>query len=304
MPSLKEVKSRISSVTSTQQITKAMKMVAAAKLRKSQDRILLMRPFAQKLNYLLKNLASASADGGEWYNVVREEKRILLIVITSDRGLCGGFNSSVTKFANRLIQDNYSAQAKAGNVTVLPVGKKGLEHFSKRNVKVIDSFWNVFQNLSFERVAEVGDFVIDSYKRAEFDKVEIVYNEFKNVATQILRGEQMLPVMAPKPRSAEAGLAKAMQEKKVQDVDYIYQPDRQEIIDGLIPKSLKVQLYKAVLDSNAAENGARMTAMDKATENAGELLKDLKLTYNRTRQAAITKEILEIVAGAEALKST
>jgi len=156
---------------------------------------------------------------------------------------------------------------------------------------VIDKFWTVFGTLSFERVAEIGDFVIDAYKKGEYDKVEIVYNEFKNVATQILRTEQMLPVVAPK------------QEKKGQDVDYIYQPDREEIISGLIPKSLKTQLYKAVLDSNAAENGARMTAMDKATENAGELLKDLKLTYNRTRQAAITKEILEIVAGAEALKS-
>ncbi|MEI9919570.1 MAG: ATP synthase F1 subunit gamma [Bacteroidota bacterium] len=292
MPSLKEVKSRISSVMSTQQITKAMKMVAAAKLRKSQDRILMMRPFAQKLNYLLKNLSSASGDGVEWYNVVREEKKILVVIITSDRGLCGGFNSSVTKAANRLIQDSYSAQAKVGNVTVLPIGKKGYEYFSKRNVKVIDSFVSVFQNLSFERVAEVGEYIIDAYKKAEYDKVEIVYNEFKNVATQILRTEQMLPVITPK------------QDKKTQEVDYIYQPDRQEIIDGLIPKSLKMQLYKAVLDSNAAENGARMTAMDKATENAGDLLKDLKLTYNRTRQAAITKEILEIVAGAEALKSS
>lgn len=292
MPSLKEVKSRISSVISTQQITKAMKMVAAAKLRKSQDRIMMMRPFAQKLNYLLKNLSSASSEGLEWYNAVREEKKILLVVITSDRGLCGGFNSSVIKNTNRVIQENYPAQLKAGNVTVLPIGKKGFEYFSKRNVKVVDSFWNVFQNLSFERVAAVGDFIIDAYKKGDYDKVEIVYNEFKNVATQILRTEQMLPVITPR------------QEKKGQDVDYIYQPDREEIISGLIPKSLKMQLYKAVLDSNAAENGARMTAMDKATENAGELLKDLKLTYNRTRQAAITKEILEIVAGAEALKSS
>lgn len=277
---------------STQQITKAMKMVAAAKLRKSQDRILLMRPFAQKLNYLLKNLSSASSDGVEWYNVEREAKKILIVTITSDRGLCGGFNSSVTKLGNRLIQETYGTQMKAGNVTVLPIGKKGLEYFQKKNVKVIDSFWNVFQNLSFERVAEVGDYIIDAYKKGEYDKVEIVYNEFKNVATQILRTEQMLPVLTPKA------------DKKVQEVDYIYQPNREEIIEGLIPKSLKMQLYKAVLDSNAAENGARMTAMDKATDNAGELLKDLKLTYNRTRQAAITKEILEIVAGAEALKSS
>jgi F-type H+-transporting ATPase subunit gamma len=291
MPSLKEVKSRISSVMSTQQITKAMKMVAAAKLRKSQDRIIMMRPFAQKLSYLLKNLSSASADGSEWYNAVREEKKILIISVTSDRGLCGGFNSSVFKVTNRVIQENYASQLRAGNVTVLPIGKKGYEYFSKRNVKVIDAFWNVFGNLSFTRVAEIGDFVINAYKKGDYDKVEIVYNEFKNVATQLLRTEQMLPIVTPK------------QDKKAEEVDYIYQPDREEIISGLIPKSLKMQLYKAVLDSNAAENGARMTAMDKATENAGELLKDLKLTYNRTRQAAITKEILEIVAGAEALKS-
>lgn len=277
---------------STQQITKAMKMVAAAKLRKSQDRIMMMRPFAQKLNYLLQNLSSASSDGLDWYNTVREEKKILIVVITSDRGLCGGFNSSAIKAANRLIQDTYLAQLKAGNVTVLPIGKKGYEYFIKRNVRVIDAYSTVFADLSFERVAAVGDYIIDAYRKGEFDKVEIVYNEFKNVATQILRVEQMLPVIAPK-----------VEKKQGQDVDYIYQPDREEIISGLIPKSLKMQLYKAVLDSNAAENGARMTAMDKATENAGELLKDLKLTYNRTRQAAITKEILEIVAGAEALKS-
>ena len=275
---------------STQQITKAMKMVAAAKLRKSQDRIMVMRPFAQKLNYLLKNLSSASSDGLEWYNAVREEKKILIVVITSDRGLCGGFNSSIIKLTNRLIAEKYPAQLKAGNVSVLPIGKKGYEFFSKRSVKVVEGYWNVFQSLSFQRVSEIGDFVIDAFKKAEYDKVEIVYNEFKNVATQILRSEQMLPVITPKA------------EKKAQEIDYIYQPNREEIIDGLIPKSLKMQLYKAVLDSNAAENGARMTAMDKATENAGELLKDLKLTYNRTRQAAITKEILEIVAGAEALK--
>jgi F-type H+-transporting ATPase subunit gamma len=196
------------------------------------------------------------------------------------------------------MQESYNAQLKAGNVTVLPIGKKAFEYFSKRNLKVVDKYWNTLNNLSFERVSEIGDFVIEAYKKGEYDKVEIVYNEFKNVATQILRTEQMLPVLTPKSPSAD-GLG-----RKVQEVDYIYQPNREEIISGLIPKSLKMQLYKAVLDSNAAENGARMTAMDKATENAGELLKDLKLTYNRTRQAAITKEILEIVAGAEALKSS
>lgn len=293
MPSLKEVKNRISSVISTQQITKAMKMVAAAKLRKSQDRIVQMRPFAKKLSYLLKNLSSASADGLDWYNTEREPKKVLIVVVSSDRGLCGGFNSAVLRATSRLIQDQYASQLASGNVSVMPMGKKAYEYFSKRkDIKVVDLFWTAFSHLSFEYAVEVGDYLIKEFKKGEYDKIEIVYNEFKNVATQILQTEQFLPILPSK----EAG--------KGSDVDYIYQPDREEIIAGLIPKSLKVQIYKALLDSNAAENGARMTAMDKATENAGELLKELKLTYNRTRQAAITKEILEIVGGAEALKAS
>jgi F-type H+-transporting ATPase subunit gamma len=292
MPSLKEVKSRITSVMSTQQITKAMKMVAAAKLRKSQDRIVQFRPFAKQLSYLLKNLSSASADGLDWYNSQRIPKKILFVVVSSDRGLCGGFNSTVIKAANRLIQEEYRDQAKAGGITVLPIGKKAYEYFVKRNFNVVQGYWNIFTNLTFERASEAAEFMMDSYRKGEYDKIVVVYNEFKNVATQILRAEQFLPIELPKEKI------------KGHDVDYIYQPNREEIIAGLIPKSLKVQLFKAVLDSNAAENGARMTAMDKATENAGELLKDLRLTYNRTRQAAITKEILEIVAGAEALKGT
>lgn len=292
MPSLKEVKSRITSVISTQQITKAMKMVAAAKLRKSQDRIMQMRPFAKRLSYLLQNLSGAGGEGQNWYNSVREEKNVLIVVVSSDRGLCGSFNSTVIKATVKLIQDKYEAQAKKGNVTILPLGKKGFEFFSKRNVKINDRYWNIFQSLSFDKVSEVATEIMTAFEKGQYDKVEIVYNEFKNVATQILRTEQFLPILPPQ------------QSGKANEVDYIYQPGREEIISGLIPKSLKVQLYKAVLDSNASENGARMTAMDKATENAGELLKDLKLTYNRTRQAAITKEILEIVAGAEALKAS
>ena|SRR5579871_783309 len=291
MPSLKEVKSRITSVVSTQQITKAMKMVAAAKLRKSQERVMQMRPFAQKLTGLLQNLSSAGGDGPTWYSAAREEKKILIVAVSSDRGLCGGFNSSIFKAVIRLIEEKYSAQAKQKNVTVLPIGKKAGEFFAKKNFNVVSDFSLIFHDLSFERVAEAGQFLMDGFQKGDYDKIEVVYNEFKNVATQILRTEQFLPV---KP---------IVKEKSTQEVDYIYQPNQEEIITGLIPKSLKVQLFKAVLDSNAAENGARMTAMDKATENAGELLKDLRLTYNRTRQAAITKEILEIVAGAEALKS-
>ncbi|MFN5168282.1 MAG: ATP synthase F1 subunit gamma [Cyclobacteriaceae bacterium] len=292
MPSLKEVKSRISSVVSTQQITKAMKMVAAAKLRRSQDRIMQMRPFALKLNAVLQNLSAAGNEGDNWYGQIREEKKILIVCISSDRGLCGSFNGTVIKASVRLAMEKYEKQFKAGNVTFLPLGKKVYEYFSKRNYKVIDQYWGLIHSLSFDKSTEVAEFVMNAFRQGEYDKVEIVYNEFKNVATQILRTEQYLPVLPPK------------QQKKGQDANYIYQPTREEIITGIIPKSLKVQLFKAALDSNAAENGARMTAMDKATDNAGELLKDLRLTYNRTRQAAITKEILEIVAGAEALKSS
>lgn len=290
MASLKEVKSRITSVTSTQQITKAMKMVAAAKLRRSQDKIMQMRPFAKKLSYLLQNLSASGNEGQNWYNATREEKKILIVAVTSDRGLCGSFNTTVIKSIVKLIQDNYQTQFNKGQVTILPIGKKAFEFFGKRTYKLKNEYSTVMSALSFERVSEAAEYMMEAFKKGEYDKIEIVYNEFKNVATQILRTEQFLPVIATKA-------------EKVVDTDYIYQPNREEIVIGLIPKSLKVQLFKAVLDSNAAENGARMTAMDKATENAGEMLKDLKLTYNRTRQAAITKEILEIVAGAEALKS-
>jgi F-type H+-transporting ATPase subunit gamma len=292
MASLKEVKSRITSVISTQQITKAMKMVAAAKLRKSQDRITQMRPYAQKLTHLFQNLSAAGQDEQAWYNTKRTEEKILLVVISSDRGLCGSFNSTIIKAVARQIADNYSVQAAKGNVTILPLGKKVFEFFGKRNYKIVSDYWNIFHGLSYDKASEVGDYLMNSFRAGQYDKIEIVYNEFKNVATQILRVEQFLPVVQPK------------KEGKSVETDYIYLPNQEEIVIGMVPKALKIQLFKSILDSNAAENGARMTAMDKATENAGELLKELKLTYNRTRQAAITKEILEIVAGAEALKTS
>lgn len=294
MANLKEVKSRIVSVVSTQQITKAMKMVAAAKLRKAQDKITQMRPYALKLDAILKNLASAQMTGDvdSWYSQVREEKKILIVAISSDRGLCGSFNSSVFKGVLRLIQEDYSRQFAKGNVTVLSMGKKAAEYFSKRKFEVLNQYALIFGHLSFTDVSAAAEFIMDAFRAGKFDKVVVVYNEFKNVATQILRTEQFLPVVFEESKKAPSN-----------PVDYIYQPGQDEIIAQLIPNSLKVKLFKAVLDSNAAENGARMTAMDKATENAGELLKELRLTYNRTRQAAITKEILEIVGGAEALKS-
>jgi len=293
MPSLKEVKSRISSVVSTQQITKAMKMVAAAKLRKSQDRITQMRPFAQKLNAILQNLSSAQTDSDNWYSAKREERKILIVAVSSDRGLCGSFNTNIFKAVNRIIEERYSTQFQKGNVTVLSIGKKAADGFGKRKINTVNDFAGLLSTLTFDQVSKAAEFIMDAFKAGKFDKVEIVYNEFKNVATQIVRVEQFLPILPPAKSSASTS-----------QIDYLYQPEQEEILTGLIPKSLKVQLYKAVLDSNASENGARMTAMDKATENAGELLKQLRLTYNRTRQAAITKEILEIVGGAEALKAS
>lgn len=294
MPSLKEVKNRITSVMSTQQITKAMKMVAAAKLRRSQDRITQIRPFAQKLNAILKNLSAAqsNSDDENWYSIAREEKKVLIVVISSDRGLCGSFNTTVIKGVLRLIDEKYSAQHAKGNVTVLPVGRKATDFFTKRKFQTVTDYATLYSSLTFENVSNAMDYIIEAFKAGKYDKVELVYNEFKNVATQILCTEQLLPIIPAQTT-----------DNNTNQTDYIYLPNQEEIITGLIPKSLKVQFFKALLDSSAAENGARMTAMDKATENAGELLKQLRLSYNRTRQAAITKEILEIVGGAEALKS-
>jgi len=291
MASLKEVKVRITSVMSTQQITKAMKMVAAAKLRKSQERILLMRPYAKKLSSILSNLSGAYYTSGQnWYSAVREEKKILIVAISADRGLCGSFNSNIFKATTKLVQEKYSAQLSKHGVTILPIGKKAFEYFSKRSMPIVGDYWDILRSISFQSVAVIGDYLMETFKKGQYDKVEIVYNEFKNVATQVLQIVQLLPVVPAK-------------HSKASNVDYLFEPSLEEILTGLIPKSLNTILFKALLDSNAAFNGAQMTAMDKATENAGELIKELKLTYNRTRQAAITKEILEIVAGAEALKS-
>jgi F-type H+-transporting ATPase subunit gamma len=292
MPSLKEVKNRITSVISTQQITKAMRMVAASKLRRSQDKIHQIRPFAGKLQGIVSNLtASVGSDNDiDWYTAKRSENRILVVVITSDRGLCGAFNSTVLKAAIKVIQEKYTTQFNKDNVTILPLGKRSLEYFTKRKFSCQDSFWGIFGHLNFENASKAGEHIIETYKTGGYDKVEIVYNEFKNVATQVLRVEQFLPMKLESSSAASAP-------------DYIFEPNAEEVLAGLIPQMLNVQLYRAILESNAAEHAARMTAMDKASENAGELLKELKLVYNRSRQASITKEILEIVGGAEALKS-
>ncbi|QHL87868.1 ATP synthase F1 subunit gamma [Nibribacter ruber] len=295
MASLKEVRNRIVSIGSTQQITKAMKMVAAAKLRRAQDNIIRMRPYAQRLNSILSNVSTVNAESDtNIYSQKRDVQRVLIIVVTSDRGLCGAFNSNVMKAANLLIKEKYSAQEAAGNVEIMAIGKKGHEFFTKRNYTLAGDYTTVFNNLSFERVRVAAEQAMEGFILGQYDRIDLVYNEFKNVATQIVRTEQFLPI----PEKTEEETANNA------NSDYIFEPSKEEIVEQLIPKSLKIQIYKAVLESNASEHGARMTAMDKATENAGELLKQLKLTYNRTRQAAITTEILEIVGGAEALAAS
>lgn len=290
MASLKEVRNRIKSVESTQQITKAMKMVSAAKLRRAQTAIQQMRPYAKKLTQLISNL-NGNAENPELqaYTAEREVNKVLLVVITSDRGLCGGFNSSVTKGVQARIEEAYSSQAQKGNVTLLTIGKKGFEFFSKRNFVVDGTNTQLLQNASFDNVRAVAESVMAQYVAGGYDRVELIYNEFKNAVTQILRFEQYLPILPAASTSTS-------------NVDYIFEPSQDEILTSLVPKSLKLQFFKAVLDSAASEQGARMSAMEKATENAGALLKDLRLSYNRSRQAAITNEILEIVGGAEALK--
>jgi F-type H+-transporting ATPase subunit gamma len=303
MPSLKEVRNRIVSISSTQQITKAMKMVAAAKLRKAQERSIQMRPYSHKLSEILKKIvANAENIGRSEYLDERVPQKVLIVVATSDRGLCGGFNNNSIKAAISLAKDSYGQQLQAGGVTFMCIGKKGRDVLQKRGYQVDNRYTELFTKLTFENVKQAAEDVMASFKNKDYDVVEFVYNEFKNVATQLICTERFLPI-------ALQDVGKAANNKKMDltktdtATDYIFEPTQAEIVAELLPKSLKIQFYKALLESNASEHGARMSAMDKATENAGELLKELKLTYNRSRQAAITKEILEIVGGAEALSS-
>ena len=293
MANLKEVKGRIQSVTSTQQITKAMKMVAAAKLRKAQDRIIQMRPYAEKLSGVMQNVSRAIDNQAldNPYGQDRDVNAVLLVVISSDRGLCGAFNSNIFKYTQNLIADKYSSIEATGNLHILPIGKRAYEYYKKKGYSIIDTYYDLFNSLDFDRVRAAAEYTMKSFISQEFDKIEIIYNEFKNVATQIIRNEQLLPILP----------LDSSKETNIQNIDFIAEPNEAFIFNEIIPKSLKIQFYKGLLESNASEHGARMTAMGQATDNAGELLKELKLTYNRTRQAAITKEILEIVGGAEAL---
>ena len=296
MPSLKEVKNRISSVKSTQQITRAMKMVAASKLRRAQDRLLQMRPYAQKLARILANVsANLSEENTSLYATERETKNVLLVAFSSDRGLCGAFNSNVFRYSRQFITDEYETYERNQRLYVMPIGQKSYEFYEKRGYQVVEGYQDLFADRSFENVRRAATFVMEAFEEGRFDKVILIYNRFKNVAMQEVVAEQLLPIQST-PEETEAEEASTDT-----NIDYIYEPSEEFVVRELIPQSLKIQFYQAYLESNAGEQGARMTAMDKATDNAGELLKELKLTYNRTRQAAITKEILEIVAGADAL---
>lgn len=288
---LKEVRNRIKSVQSTQQITKAMKMVSAAKLRRAQDAITQMRPYAQKLQEMLRNIVSSS-DGNVSMDLATERvvEKVMIIVVTSDRGLCGGYNSNLIKLAKQTILDKYPSQSAKGNVLILPIGKKGFEHFTKNGFKVVDQYWDIFSGLSFDKVQAAAKYAMNSFAAKEVDAIEVIYSEFKNAATQRFISEPFLPVQK---------VAGSDSKKKA---DFIFEPNQEILITELMPKILNTQLYKAVLDANASEHGARMTAMDKASDNANELLKSLKISYNRARQAAITTELTEIVSGAAALQ--
>jgi F-type H+-transporting ATPase subunit gamma len=293
MANLKLIRIRITSVKSTRQITSAMKMVSAAKLRKAQDKIVRLRPYANKLYEILVGLSQSLSDSetDNIYGRVSSPEKVLIVVITSNRGLCGAFNTNVIKETKRVISEKYYEQYKNGNLWLLTIGKKGFDYFRKQKVNMLPEQNNLLSDLTFANVAQVVDQVMNSFTSGEFDRIELIYNQFKNAAVQNLTNELFLPV-----ESVPAGKVKAA------PVDYIYEPGQEEIIKELIPKSLKIQFYKAVLDSFVAEHGARMTAMHKATDNATSMIRDLTLQYNKARQATITNQILEVVSGAEALK--
>ncbi len=289
---LKEVRNRIKSVQSTQQITKAMKMVSAAKLRRAQDAIIQMRPYAKKLQEMLSNIVSNSEGGGTHdLAATRPVEKVLYIVITSDRGLAGAYNANIIKLAKQSIKEKYASQLAKGNVFIWNIGKKGYEHFSKNNYKTDETYKDIFLHLTFGQVQKAAQAAMLAFKEKQFDAIEIVYSEFRNAATQRFVVEPFLPIA----KNEEA-------QKKSIRANFIFDPNQEELIAELMPKILNTQLFKAVLDAHASEHGARMTAMDKASENANELLRSLKISYNRARQAAITTELTEIVSGAAALQ--
>lgn len=281
-------------MSSTRQITNAMKMVSAAKLKKAQDAITQIRPYADKLYELLKRVSDtlSSEHDDNIYAINREINRILIVVISSNRGLCGAFNTSVIRQVMHLIHTQYSKQLARNDVDFIVIGKKGAEPLKRLKYKIINQRNDLLEKLNFDKIIPVAEEIMKGFVDHSYDKVLLVYNQFKNAAVQILITEQFLPVMVPEEEDKQPGMSS----------DYIYEPDKDFIVKELIPRSLKIQLYKALLDSIASEHGARMTAMHKATDNASEIMRDLRLHYNKARQASITNEILEIVSGAEALK--
>ena len=293
MANLKAIRSRIASVKSTKQITSAMKMVSAAKLRRAQDKILRLRPYANKLHEILIGLSRSLADS-EIENVYGRKNasdKILIVIITSNRGFCGGFNSNIIKEARRVVSEKYAEQFKKGNVSFLTIGKKGFDYFNKQKLNLLPDKSSLLNDLTFENASVVAETIMKSFVAGEFGQVELIYNRFKNAAVQILTTEKFLPVETI-----------ASEDKGDTATDYIYEPTQESIVTELIPKSLKIQFYKAILDSFVSEHGARMTSMHKATDNATGLIRDLTLQYNKARQASITNQILEVVSGAEALK--
>jgi F-type H+-transporting ATPase subunit gamma len=294
MATLREIRRRIAGVKSTQKITKAMKMVAAAKLRRAQDAIVSARPYARKMRDLLQNLAGGIEQSAHPLLMPRQVERVAIVVVTSDRGLCGAFNTNIVKAAVNLIRENYREISENGKVRLVTVGKKGYDFFIKRDYKVVGKHVGIFGSLNFGHARSIMDELVHGYRTGEFDKVVVLYNEFKSVIKQHIVIEQLLPV----PAEGASSDAKTPH----LPTDYIYEPSSTEIIDTLLPKHLNFQMWRILLESNAAEQGARMTAMENATSNAGELISTLTLSYNKARQASITKELLEIVSGAEALK--
>jgi F-type H+-transporting ATPase subunit gamma len=293
MANLKAIRIRIASVKSTRQITSAMKMVSAAKLRKAQDKIVRLRPYANKLQEIQVELSRSLADSEleNIYGRISSPDKVLIVVITSNRGLCGAFNANIIKETRRIISEKYSDQVGKNNLKILTIGKKGYDFFRKRKSNMLPERNNLLNNLEFDNVAPVAVEIMTSFVSGEYDRVDLIYNKFKNAAVQDLTYESFLPVESV--NAGESGLA---------PIDYIYEPNAVQIIQELIPKSLKIQFYKAVLNSFVAEHGARMTAMHKATDNATTMIRDLTLQYNKARQAAITNQILEVVSGAEALR--
>lgn len=291
---LKEVRLRIASVKSTTQITKAMKMVSAAKLRKATDRIVQIRPYANQLNSVLQNIASnLGAEMNSSFATQRPIQKVLIVLITSDKGLCGGFNANSIKLTKALLNEKYADLAAKGKVDILTVGKKGYDAFKASKLKVNNDYSHLFSHLSFETASKAAEYIMIAFEQKEYDAVEVVYGQFKNAATQVPTVEQFLPI---KTTAVEKGSGKGK-------ADFMFEPTQDKILKDLVPKILKTQFFRYLLDSNASEHGARMTAMDKATENANELLKSLNIMYNRARQAAITTELTEIVSGAAALSN-